>query len=119
MTTPKAQERQEGQITSEPIRPSDDIEPFDNKEFSHHVEDAEDQKKGVRDIEYDDQEGGPESRKGVKRLLRRNPSYNFIREVAIADEEPLDQVQVKRASLVPRFCTTQLTHSSSRNVYGG
>lgn len=97
---PKAQ-HEEVHIAEDPVRANDIIEAADTKEFSEHVEDAEDQKKGVRDVEYDDQEGGAEGRKGMRRLLRRNPSYNFIREVAMADEEPLDQGEVKRVSIEP------------------
>ncbi|WVF67579.1 hypothetical protein IAT40_002337 [Kwoniella sp. CBS 6097] len=70
----------------------------DFKEDIQHVEDPEAglEKKTERDVEYDAQEGGVESHKGMRRLLRRNPSYEFIREVAIADAEPLDKPQVKR-----------------------
>ena len=98
MSGVKQQQREEVHIAEDPVLINDIIESSDRKEFSEHVEDAEDQKRGVRDIEYDDQEGGAERRKGVRRLLRRNPSYNFIREVAMADEEPLDQGEVKRVS---------------------
>lgn len=69
---------------------------IDIKEYSEHVESAEDGKRAARDIEYDDQEVPQGDRKGLRRLLRRNPSYNFIREVAAADEDPLDPVQVKK-----------------------
>ena len=118
------QQHEELHIAEDPIRANDMIESADDtKEFSEHVEDAEDQKRGVRDVEYDDQEGGQASRTGVRRLLRRNPSYNFIREVAIADEEPLDQVQVKRVSTVvfagPYIVSQSLTPDSSRRNYFG
>lgn len=98
MSGANQQSREEVHVAEDPVRTNDRIEAVDTKEFSEHVEDAEDQKKGVRDVEYDDQEGGAANRKGMKRLLRRNPSYNFIREVAMADEEPLDQGEVKRVS---------------------
>jgi hypothetical protein len=73
---------------------------IEDKEYSEHVEEAEYGKKGVRDVEYDAQEGPEQSRKGIRKLLRRNPSYNFIRDVAITDETPLDPVVVKRVSLM-------------------
>lgn len=104
----KQEQREEVHVAEDPVRINDLIEASDRKDFSEHVEDAEDQKRGVRDIEYDDQEGGEESRKGMRRLLRRNPSYDFIREVAMADEEPLDQGEVKRVSRgysLPWKCT--------------
>jgi hypothetical protein len=118
----KQEQREEVHIAEDPLRANDLIETADSKEFSEHVEDAEDQKKGVRDVEYDDQEGDATSRTGMRRLLRRNPSYNFIREVAMADEEPLDQVQVKRVSLAAlanRFKERELISPSLRDDFGG
>jgi hypothetical protein len=79
-------------VAEDPIR----VNRGDDKEFSEHVEEAEDGKKGLRDIEYDDQEDSEHSRTGIRKLLRRNPSYNFIRDVAITDETPLNPAQVKR-----------------------
>ncbi|WVR05518.1 hypothetical protein IAU60_002536 [Kwoniella sp. DSM 27419] len=67
------------------------------------------EKRGLRDVEYDAQEVGEGERKGLQKMLRRNPSYEFIREVAIANEEPLDPPQVKRLErrlwlmIVPAF----------------
>jgi len=89
-----AHQTKEIHIADDPIRVNRD----DDKEYSEHVEEAEDGKKGLRDIEYDDQENSEQSRTGMRRLLKRNPSYNFIRDVALADETPLDPVQVKRVS---------------------
>lgn len=73
---------------------------IETKAEAEHVEDQdmEAAKAGVRDVQYDDQEGSESSRKGLRRMLRRNPSYEFIREVALADEEPLDPVRVKGVS---------------------
>jgi hypothetical protein len=93
MTTTK--QKSELHVAEDPISINRDIE---DKEYSEHVEQAEYGKTGVRDIEYDDQEDPEHSRKGMRKLLRRNPSYNFIRDVAVADETPLDQGQVKRVS---------------------
>lgn len=89
-----AKNQTELHIAEDPIQVNRD----DDKEYSEHVEEAEDGKKGLRDIEYDDQEDPEHSRTGMRKLLRRNPSYNFIRDVAIADETPLDPAQVKRVS---------------------
>lgn len=64
-----------------------------------HVEDAEMEahKRNVRDIEYDAQESET-PRTGLRRLMKRNPSYEFIRQVAMKDEEELDKHQVRRVS---------------------
>jgi hypothetical protein len=91
-----APQTKEIHIADDPIL----INRDDEKEYSEHVEEAEDGKKGLRDIAYDDQENPELSRTGMRRLLKRNPSYNFIRDVAIADETSLDPAQVKRVSSV-------------------
>jgi len=93
--TNMAHQTKEIHIADDPILVNRD----DEKEYSEHVEEAEDGKKGLRDIAYDDQENPERSRTGMRKLLKRNPSYNFIRDVAIADETPLDPAQVKRVSL--------------------
>lgn len=64
-----------------------------------HVEDAEmdAHKRNVRDIEYDAQESET-PRTGLRRLMKRNPSYEFIRQVAMKDEEELDKSEVRRVS---------------------
>ena len=71
------------------------------KPDTHHYEQADDiLKRSDRDVEfeYNDQETeGP--RTGLRRMLKRNPSYTFVRELAIADQEPLDPPTVKRISL--------------------
>ena len=99
---------------------------IETKAEAEHVEDQdmEAAKAGVRDVQYDDQEGGVESRKGLRRMLRRNPSYEFIREVALADEEPLDPVQVKGVSLatkvdLPHVRPLDDTDSSSKSDCSG
>lgn len=101
MTTNKTKDLH---VAEDPIQINRDLE---DKEYSEHVEQAEYGKTGVRDIEYDDQEDPEHSRKGMRKLLRRNPSYNFIRDVAVADETPLDPGQVKRVSRrLSRMCHT-------------
>lgn len=63
------------------------------------VEDADhDLKRQVRDVEYTEEEDG-KPRTGLRRLLRRNPSLEFVREVAQMDQQPLDPVDVKRVRL--------------------
>lgn len=74
---------------------------------TEHVEDSN-SLKGDRDlvVEYDAQENKP--RTGMRKLLTRNPSYEFIREVAKKDHEELDRVQVRRVS---RHCLTYMWSS--------
>lgn len=50
--------------------------------------------KHEREVQYDAQEQ-PDNRNGLRKLLRRNPSYEFIRELAVMDETVLDQSRVK------------------------
>jgi hypothetical protein len=60
------------------------------------VEDADtDQKRQHRDVEYTVEEDG-KPRKGLRKLLTRNPSMEFVREVAEMDQHPLNPVDVKR-----------------------
>ena len=95
---------------------------IETKPEAEHVEDQdmEAAKAGVRDIQYDDQEGSEANRTGLRRMLRRNPSYEFIREVALADEEPLDPVQVSRLEkrlfwmIVPALCIDYIFYYVSR-----
>jgi hypothetical protein len=63
------------------------------------VEDA-DQKRQERDVEYTPEEDG-KPRKGLRRLLTRNPSMEFVREVAEMDQHPLNPVDVKRVGRLP------------------
>jgi hypothetical protein len=99
-------------MSSRPTQKAHNELTIETKHEEEHVEDQdmEAAKAGVRDVQYDDQEGGEASRKGLRRMLRRNPSYEFIREVALADEEPLDPVQVSRLEkrlfwmIVPALC---------------
>jgi hypothetical protein len=63
-------------------------------DIDEFVEDA-DQKRQQRDVEYTAEEDG-KPRKGLRRLLTRNPSMEFVREVAEMDQHPLNPVDVKR-----------------------
>lgn len=65
------------------------------------VEDTDqDLKRQERDVEYTEEEDG-RPRTGLRRLLRRNPSMEFVREVARMDEQPLDPKDVKRVGRLP------------------
>lgn len=44
---------------------------------------------------YHDQED-PSKRTGLRKLMRRNPSLDFIKEVARANQEDLDMAEVKK-----------------------
>jgi hypothetical protein len=63
-------------------------------DIDEFVEDT-DQKRQQRDVEYTAEEDG-KPRKGLRRLLTRNPSMEFVREVAEMDQHPLNPVDVKR-----------------------
>ena len=69
-------------------------------EDKRDVEHVEIDKSGDRDIEveYDAQEDKP--RVGLRRMLARNPSYEFIREIAVKNQEELNPLQVRSVSLV-------------------
>lgn len=75
-----------------------DIEP---KPQYDHVEDVEmgDLKQSERDIVYDAQEDDTKPRTGIRKLFRRNPSYEFMREVAAANAEPLPELEIKKVCL--------------------
>lgn len=84
-------------------KPTADIHTIEQVEKGHaeHVEDTDSLKQRDLDVDYDAQEDQP--RVGIRKLLRRNPSYEFIRDVAKKDQEELDPVQVRRVSLSPRL----------------
>jgi hypothetical protein len=67
------------------------------KGYTQHVEDNNSLKGNDLEVEYDAQEDG-KPRTGMRRLLTRNPSYEFIREVAKKDQEELDPVRVRAVS---------------------
>jgi hypothetical protein len=89
------------QTTNARVSANIGIEEYDDDKKQHvqHLEDAETGAKEVeRDVEYDAQErSGPPT--GLRRMLRRNPSYEFIRELAIKDTEELEKPQVKKVCL--------------------
>ena len=73
----------------------------------HPVHEEEVGLKHEREVQYDAQEE-PENRTGLRRMLRRNPSYEFIRELAVMDETVLDQSKVKVVS----FKTIRRSHAN-------
>ena len=75
---------------TEKLQPDIETKP----DIDEYVEDA-DQKRQERDVEYTPEEDG-KPRKGLRRLLTRNPSMEFVREVAEMDQHPLNPVDVKR-----------------------
>ncbi|WVQ69236.1 uncharacterized protein L199_007453 [Kwoniella botswanensis] len=68
------------------------------KATTEHVENASiAEKQGAeRDIHYDGGDDAAKPRTGLRKLLRRNPSMEFMREVAEANETELDPYEVKR-----------------------
>lgn len=87
-------------IASDPVR---EIMRVESKEKDVPIHEEEIGMKHERDVQYDAQEG-PHSRKGLRRILKRNPSYEFIRDVAIMDEQVLDNAKVKRVRYAWRLC---------------
>jgi hypothetical protein len=77
--------------------PELDAKP-DTDEF---VEDAE-PKHQQRDVEYTVEEDG-KPRTGLRRLLTRNPSMEFVRQVAEMDQQTLNPVDVKRVCGAQKF----------------
>lgn len=79
-----------------------DIEKGDTE----HVEHASVKNEEV-ELGFAISEDNSKPRKGLRKLLRRNPSVEFLREVAEANEHELDPVEVKKVSLqviFPSIC---------------
>ncbi|WRT64798.1 uncharacterized protein IL334_001732 [Kwoniella shivajii] len=68
------------------------------KGTTEHVENAsiDGKRPTERDIQYDGGDSVEKPRTGLRKLLRRNPSVEFMREVAEANETELDPYEVKR-----------------------
>jgi hypothetical protein len=62
----------------------------------HHVEDVN-EKDDRPEIAYDEADAAV-NRTGLRRMLRRNPSLEFMRDVARENENDLDPVEVKQVS---------------------
>lgn len=96
---------------SDPIRANVVTADIKKEDLALHVEDAEaDIKRQERDIVYDAQED-LSKRTGLRKLLKRNPSYEFIRQVAMKNEEVLDPKQVRRVCLSSSFHSSFFTTS--------
>ncbi|ORY34305.1 major facilitator superfamily domain-containing protein [Naematelia encephala] len=68
----------------------------EEKGSSEHIEHPEPEKQDARDIAYTGGDDASKPRTGLRRLLRRNPSFEFMREVAIANETNLNPIEVKK-----------------------
>jgi hypothetical protein len=72
-----------------------DVEKKREEQFIENADNEYDETKVQRrDVEYDAQED-LSKRTGLRRMLRRNPSLEFIRELAAKDEEILEPKQVR------------------------
>lgn len=82
-------------VNADPVHTITEVE----KGHTEHLEDNNSLKGGrdLQDVDYNDQEDG-RPRTGFRKLLTRNPSYEFIREVAQKDKEELNPVQVRSVS---------------------
>jgi hypothetical protein len=80
-----------------PVRPTPvpslhDLEKA--KHSSEHVEEIEDH--AADEVIYHENEDTSKPRTGLRKLLRRNPSMDFIREVAVENTKELDPAEVSR-----------------------
>lgn len=66
------------------------------KNATEHIEDADGRSKVLADFQYNAEEDETRPRSGIARLLRKNPSVDFMREVAIANAQELDPEEVKK-----------------------
>ncbi|ODN94344.1 hypothetical protein L198_05201 [Cryptococcus wingfieldii CBS 7118] len=80
--------------TLAPISQLKDLEA--NKGTTEHVENASIKDEAREVVQYDAQEDTTKPRTGLRKLLRRNPSVEFIQDVALANETELDPGEVKR-----------------------
>jgi hypothetical protein len=62
------------------------------KSSSEHIEEVDQEQPS---FEYNEDEQPEQSRTGLRKLLRRNPSYQFMKEVAEANQTELDPAEVK------------------------
>lgn len=85
-----------GEFVSAPVAhipaPVADLEKA--KQSSEHVEEIEDT--NDREVIYDEGEDTSSPPTGLRRLLRRNPSREFIRDVAMENRKELDPVEVSK-----------------------
>lgn len=83
------------------------------KNIAEHLEDVDGQSKALANFQYNAEEDETKPRTGIARLYRKNPSVDFMREVAIANTQELDPVEVKQVTLSPttKEMTTLRRHS--------
>ncbi|RSH89200.1 hypothetical protein EHS25_002312 [Saitozyma podzolica] len=81
-----------------PLTHVEDLDLEAAKPSAEHVENASiTEKKAVADVEREYVDGDDaKPRTGLRRLFRSNPSLEFMREVAEANTQPLDPVEVKK-----------------------
>lgn len=77
------------------------------KNATEHLEDVNGHSKALADFQYNAEEDETKPRTGIARLYRKNPSVDFMREVAIANTQELDPVEVKQVKL-PLFIEREL-----------
>lgn len=66
------------------------------KDTTEHVEDIDGRSKALANFQYNAEEDETKPRTGIARLYRKNPSVDFMREVAIANSQELDPEEVKK-----------------------
>lgn len=71
------------------------------KNITEHLEDVDEQSKGLANFHYNAEEDETKPRTGIARLYRKNPSVEFMREVAIANTYELDPDEVKKVKRDP------------------
>lgn len=81
------------------------------KHTAEHVEDASiAEKRAVRDVEEEYTGGDDMSpRVGWRRMFRSNPSTEFMKDVAEANQHPLDPAEVRKVSASGRNCDRSLS----------
>lgn len=88
------------------LDPAADLKDLEaNKGETEHVEHAS-VKNEEGDLGFAISEDNSKPRTGLRRLLRRNPSAEFLREVAEANEHELDPVEVKKVGFQVIFPST-------------
>lgn len=66
------------------------------KNTTEHLEDAGGEPKALANFQYNAEEDATKPRTGMARFYRKNPSVDFVREVAIANTQELDPEEVKK-----------------------
>lgn len=82
-----------------------------SKNITEHLEDVDEQSKALANFHYNAEEDEMKPRTGIARLYRKNPSVDFMREVAIANTYELDPHEVKK---VRQDSPIRLTQQASK-----